>query len=52
MLEMQLVLARLVWAFDLEAVQGSSFDLESLKTFVVVQKQPFMVRLKARVIKS
>lgn len=47
--EMRLILARLVWAFDMEAGDGKSLDWTTLKTYVLVQKRPVSVRLKARV---
>lgn len=49
MIEMRLILARLVWAFDMEAVPGSLLDWRTLKLFNNVQMQPVMVTLKARV---
>ena len=49
MFEMRLILVRLAWAFEMEVVPGSVLDWRTLKTFMVVQKQPVMVRLKARV---
>lgn len=49
MFEMWLILARLVWVFDTEAVQGSILDWTTLNCFSTIQKQPVRVRLKARV---
>ncbi len=48
MFEMRLILARLAWAFEMEAVQGSIVDWGTLKLFNTVQKQPVMVKLQAR----
>ena len=48
MFEMRLILARLVWAFEMEAVQGRILDWRTLKSFSIIQKQPVMVRSKAR----
>ena len=49
MFEMRLILARLLWAFDIEAVPGSVLDWRTLRLFSNVALQPFMVRLKDRV---
>ncbi len=45
--EMRLVLAGLVWAFDIEAVR--EVDWAQQKTYLVWQKRPFEVRLRRRV---
>lgn len=44
---MRLVLAGLVWAFDIEAVR--EVDWAQQKTYLVWQKRPFEVRLRRRV---
>ncbi len=51
--EMRLVLARLLYAFDIELVdQGQqdqgNFDFVKQKTFIFWEKEALMVRLKAR----
>ena len=44
---MRLVLASLVWAFDIEAVR--EVDWAKQKAYLVWQKEPFEVRLRRRV---
>lgn len=47
--EMQLILARLVWNFDLSMADPENpVDWKRLKTWAVVQKEPIMVRLRER----
>jgi cytochrome P450 len=50
MAELRLVLARLVWRFDLHQVDSEAGRLEwdSQRTFSVVERQPFEVRLQVR----
>ena len=45
--EMRLVLARLVWAFDVEAT-GKSLKWAELRTFLLVEKEPLEVRLRMK----
>lgn len=45
--EMRLILASLVWAFDIEAVRA--LDWAQQKTYLVWEKEPFEVRLQRRV---
>ena len=52
--EMRLVLARLLYAFDIDLVDRKqqdqrNFDFVNQKTFIFWEKEPLMVRLKARV---
>ncbi|MCJ1248520.1 hypothetical protein MMC30_005738 [Trapelia coarctata] len=46
--EMRLVLARLVWAFDMEAGGGKLVDWKTLKNYFLVEKEPVLVRLTVR----
>ncbi|KDB21411.1 hypothetical protein H109_06659 [Trichophyton interdigitale MR816] len=46
--ELRLILARLVWAFDFEAVEGKKLIWEELRTFLLVEKKPIQVRIKRR----
>ena len=46
--EMCICLARVLWAFDLEAKGGTGLDWTTLKTFMIVQKQPIEVRIRVR----
>lgn len=48
--EMRLILAKLLFTFDLEAVPGKYFKWEELKTFLLVEKRPIYVRLKPRAV--
>ncbi|KAI0509177.1 cytochrome P450 [Xylaria bambusicola] len=48
MAEMRLVLAQLVWNFDLSQAPCTRINWNELKTFVVVQKEPVYVVLKKR----
>lgn len=45
--EMQLVLAKLIWAFDMETT-GKSPKWAELRTFLLVEKKPLELRLWAR----
>ncbi len=45
--QMRLILAGLVWAFEIEAVR--ELDWVQQKTNLVWQKEPFEVRLRSRV---
>ena len=48
-MEMQLILARMMWNFDITAEDESKIlDWSKLETQLLVQKQPVMVRLKLR----
>lgn len=46
--EMRLVLARMVWNLDLSVAPGKQVNWMDLKTYVVVQKEPIMIRIKAK----
>jgi hypothetical protein len=45
---MRLILSKLIWTFDFEAVEGKELRWEDLRTFLLVEKRPIMVRLKPR----
>jgi len=46
--ELRLVLARLVWTFDLKTAPGEQINWLDLKNYVVVQKRPIKIRIKLR----
>ncbi|KAI1387309.1 cytochrome P450 [Hypoxylon trugodes] len=46
--EMRLVLARLVWKFDMSIAPGGHVEWGRLKTYVVVQKEPINVIIRER----
>ena len=46
--EMRLILGKLLYHFDFEAVQGELFKWEDLRTFLFVEKKPIEVKLKQR----
>lgn len=46
--EMRVVLARMVWNLDLSIAPGKQVNWMDLKTYVVVQKEPIKIRIKAR----
>lgn len=50
MAELRLILARLVWKFDLHQVDSEAGRLEwtAQRTFSVVERQPFEVRMQVR----
>jgi cytochrome P450 len=50
MAELRLVLARLVWRFDLlkADTEAGRLEWDSQRTFSVVERQPFEVRLQKR----
>lgn len=45
---MRLVLARLLWRFDLAMERGSQIDWNKLKTYVVVEKKAINLIIKER----
>ena len=45
--EMRIFLTRFLWAFEVEAY-GMPLDWTKLKTYVIIQKEPVMVRVKVR----
>ncbi|KAK4216435.1 cytochrome P450 [Rhypophila decipiens] len=46
--EMRLILAKLVWNFDIEVVAGRKIRWEDLRTFLLVEKKPIMMKLGQR----
>ena len=44
---MRIVLARMVWEFDLEAVEGRRVDWTILKCWIMIEKAPVFVRIRA-----
>jgi len=49
LLEMRLMLAKLVWNFDLEMEPGSVLKWGDLRIFFGIEHKPVLVRLKERV---
>ena len=47
-MEMRLIMARFLWKFDLEVAPGQEHWLSDQKCFVLWEKPPLMVNLKAR----
>ncbi|TGO70657.1 hypothetical protein BELL_0689g00010 [Botrytis elliptica] len=45
--ELRLVITRLLWAFDV-AESGQRLDWTKLKTLMIIQKEPIMVKIKIR----
>ncbi|KAF2650406.1 cytochrome P450 [Lophiostoma macrostomum CBS 122681] len=46
--ELQLILVRLLWAFDIGATEGKQLRWEDLRTFLLVEKLPIEVTIKKR----
>ncbi|RWA09278.1 hypothetical protein EKO27_g5848 [Xylaria grammica] len=46
--ELRLVLAKLVWKFNFSAPKGKVLEWEQLRTFLLVEKRPILVRMKPR----
>ncbi|TGO62839.1 hypothetical protein BELL_1102g00030 [Botrytis elliptica] len=46
--EVRLVLARLLWNFDLQSAGGKGVDWLALKNYIVVQKEPIWVTVRER----
>lgn len=44
--ELRLVLARLVWNFDLQSAAGKGVNWFELKNYIVVQKEPIWVTIR------
>lgn len=47
---MRLVVARLLWNFDLELEQGQDDWVSSQRAFIVYEKGPLMVKLTPRIL--
>lgn len=47
-LEMRLIVTRLLWAFDIAEEDGMVVNFDDFPMMMMVEKQPFMVRLRAR----
>lgn len=45
---MRLILARLLWAFDIETAAETPVNWAKLRTFLLVEKKPIEVRLRER----
>lgn len=45
--EMRLIIAKLVWTFDIETT-GKSLQWSDLRTFLLIEKKPLEVRLEIR----
>uniref|UniRef100_A0A1Y1MUP6 Cytochrome P450 n=2 Tax=Photinus pyralis TaxID=7054 RepID=A0A1Y1MUP6_PHOPY len=48
--EMRLILSRLLWKFDIEAVKENMIRWEDLRTFLLVEKKPVILKLKVRAV--
>ena len=46
--ELRLVLAKLVWTFEIEAIDGVRLRWEDLRTFLMVEKRPIEVGIRSR----
>ncbi|KAL4901619.1 cytochrome P450 [Aspergillus multicolor] len=46
--EMRLILAKLVWTFDFEAIKGQCVRWEHLRTYLLVKRKPINVRIALR----
>ncbi|KAL4796818.1 cytochrome P450 [Aspergillus venezuelensis] len=46
--ELRLILAKLVWSFELETVKGEEIKWEELRTFLLIERKPVNVRLTLR----
>lgn len=46
--EMRLIMAKLLWTFDFEAVEDKRLRWEDLRTFLLVEKKPVSVRMRIR----
>ncbi|KAI5925712.1 cytochrome P450 [Camillea tinctor] len=46
--EMRLIMAKLVWNFNFEAVEGKMLRWEDLRNFLLVEKKPIDVRIRLR----
>ena len=44
--EMRVILARLLWNFDIELCEESNNWVEGIKVFMIYQRPPLMVKLK------
>lgn len=45
--EMRLIIAKLVWAFDVESIDKSP-NWSDLRTFILVEKKPLELRFRMR----
>lgn len=46
--EMRLILVKLLYTFDIAAIEGERVDWEDLRTFLLVEKKPIKFRLQLR----
>ncbi|KAI1498014.1 cytochrome P450 [Biscogniauxia marginata] len=46
--ELRLIMAKLLWAFDFEAIEGKRRRWEDLRTFLLVEKKPIEVIIRPR----
>lgn len=46
--EMRLIMAKLIWNFDLSLVPDKRLRWEDLRTFLLVEKKPVVVNLSLR----
>lgn len=46
--QLRIGLAKLIWHFDMDVIDGELVDWPSKKTFMVVEKKPVKIRVKAR----
>ena len=46
--QLRAVVAKLVWRFDIERVEGRTVDWRALKTSVLVEKKEIWVRFRRR----
>ncbi|KAI0205604.1 cytochrome P450 [Astrocystis sublimbata] len=46
--EMRLIIAKLLWQFEFDAVPGKDLEWEQLRTFLLVEKKPIVVRMALR----
>jgi cytochrome P450 len=46
--EMQMILARVIWNFDIELAESSMSWMETMKIYSLWEKPPLMVKLTAR----
>ena len=47
-LEMRLVVTRILWAFDITEEEGKHVEFDDFPMMMMVEKQPIMLRLRAR----
>ncbi|KAF3058220.1 Isotrichodermin C-15 hydroxylase [Daldinia childiae] len=48
MAELRLIISKLLWTFDFEAIEEERLDWENLRVFLLIEKKPIQVKIRLR----